>query len=81
MISCMVQGRLGNQMFQYAFLRSLQEQGYDDEINLCFYLVNAEKDVEHGWENSLKYFKVSDFKSTNEFKLSFIQKVCKKINS
>ncbi len=31
MISCKIQGRLGNQMFQYAFLRALQEIGGEIE--------------------------------------------------
>lgn len=80
MISCMLQGRLGNQMFQYAFLRSLQEQGYDNEINLCFELIYSGSNRQNGWENSLKYFKVCDYKSTKQFGLSPIQKIGKKIN-
>ena len=72
----MVQGRLGNQMFQYAFLRALQEKGYDHEINLCFDFVNAV----NGFENGLKDFKVVDYKSTNQFGLSLSQKIIKKIN-
>lgn len=80
MISIKIQGRLGNQMFQYAFLRALQEQGYDTEINLCFDLVNALKDQDIGWENSLQYFNVQEYKSTNQFGLSFFQKIIKEMN-
>lgn len=76
MISLMVQGRLGNQMFQYAFLRSLQEQGYDNEINLCFDFVNQV----NGFEDALKYFNVCEYKNTKEFGLSLFQKIGKKIN-
>ncbi len=76
MISIMVQGRLGNQMFQYAFLRALQEQGYDDQINLCFDFVKAV----NGFEDSLKDFNVCEYKSTNQFGLSLFQKLGKGIN-
>jgi len=36
MIEINIQGRLGNQMFQYAFARSLQEKKGGEAINLCF---------------------------------------------
>ena len=79
MISLIVQGRLGNQMFQYSFLRGLQEKGFDREINMDFSSVYKTNKPNEGWENSLKYFNVKTFKETTNYGLSFSQKVSNKI--
>ena len=47
MIYLQVEGRLGNQMFQYAFARSLQEKS-QEEIVLDFSKFDS-RDVSQGW--------------------------------
>ena len=71
MIYLQVEGRLGNQMFQYAFARSLQEKS-QEEIVLDFSKFDS-RDVSQGWENQLKYFH-TNFKEQRGVKLSWIQR-------
>ncbi len=54
-------GRLGNQLFQYAYARKIQiETG--QEICICFREVESKGGgISDGWEDSLKYLKVSDY--------------------
>ena len=60
MIFVDMHGRLGNQMFQYAFSRWLQiKTGH--EITIGFQNVEARGRAIEGWENSLKYFNVAPF--------------------
>lgn len=57
-----MRGRLGNQMFQYAFARALQEKMDSSEpLGISFYNVYKKNDEAHGWENSLRYFRVKPF--------------------
>jgi hypothetical protein len=65
MININIQGRLGNQMFQYAFARAVQKQMNGEQINICF--------GEDG--NLLQDFCVKDFIVLDNFQLNFIQKV------
>ena len=61
MIYVEMHGRLGNQMFQYAAARALQEKN-QQKIMLSFRQVNgANTEGSTGWENSLRYFKVRDY--------------------
>lgn len=61
-------GRLGNQLFQYAAARSLQEKVHQD-IEISFRQVNgANTEGNIGWENSLKYFNVKPFKISDSQK-------------
>lgn len=60
MIHIYIRGRLGNQLFQYAFIRSLQEQVPSAEIAYHFDEVYAHGKTEDGWENSLKFFNVKN---------------------
>lgn len=62
-----INGRLGNQMFQYAFARKLQmKYNLKTEIVINFYLVNNMLEKEStGWEDSLKYFN-TEYDTTNE---------------
>jgi hypothetical protein len=53
-------GRLGNQLFQYAFARWIQEKTQKKMI-ISFFNVNRKGDTNEGWENSLKYFNVGEF--------------------
>lgn len=64
MIAIELRGRMGNQMFRYAFARALYEaRGRHDNLLLgCGNYTNL--DVRYGWENSLKYFKILPFEET-----------------
>ena len=58
MIYVEMHGRLGNQMFQYAAARALQEKN-NQPIMLSFRkVIGANTEGTAGWENSLKYFNV-----------------------
>lgn len=78
MIYLSIKGRLGNQMFQYAFARALQKK-YNQDILIDWHHVIAsdKKEPGVGYQNSLKNYNVKDFKSidTNEYRkyLSFSQ--------
>lgn len=81
MINVEMHGRLGNQLFQYATARSLQEKTHQSLL-FSFRTVNAESDKEgnEGWEDSLKKFKVKRYetytgdKSVLFLNTSFMQK-------
>ena len=79
MLEINVEGRLGNQMFQYATLRAMQEKKYSDKINMCFKNIERRKNVKDGWENALKYFDVKEFETLDEIHPSIIQKIVLKI--
>lgn len=58
MIYVEMHGRLGNQMFQYAAARALQEKN-NQPIMLSFRkVIGANTEGTAGWENSLKYFNI-----------------------
>lgn len=75
MIEIEVVGRLGNQMFQYAFARALQEKKNGEPINLCF----RQMTNNDGFTNSLADFNVSPFHSHNKTHPSIIQKFIMRI--
>lgn len=53
-----IKGRLGNQLFRYAFTRAVQKQrGRDEKIMFSFNSMDG-KNSSDGWEDSLKYFNV-----------------------
>ena len=59
MISIYVKGRLGNQMFQYAAARGIQERFYSNEkinMNFKYVIKDGIKKCEFGWNNQLKEF-------------------------
>ena len=66
MIYVEMNGRLGNQLFRYAFARWLQIKGEekDKELVLDFHNIKREamKGEMPGWEDSLKHFKVQSYK-------------------
>ncbi|RHT51369.1 alpha-1,2-fucosyltransferase [Ruminococcus sp. AM29-26] len=82
MINVEMHGRLGNQLFQYAAARSLQEKVHQPML-FSFRTVENESDKEGncGWEDSLKKFKVKDYitytgnKSVLFLETSFFQKI------
>lgn len=66
-----VDGRLGNQMFQYAYALKLQKKFPESQIILNFYRISLYSDQapnETGWKDNLKYFK-ADYQA-NQQKLS-----------
>ncbi len=66
MIYLTIKGRLGNQMFQYAFARALQEKlGQDILIDWHHVIESDKKEPGIGYHNSLKDFNVKSFASNN----------------
>ena len=80
-----LKGRLGNQMFRYAYMRSLWElrknAGYEDQLILDLNDYQG-KDASQGWEDSLQWFKVLPYTTVTEKKIyrdgSFLQKLLAK---
>lgn len=76
MIHIYMRGRLGNQLFQYAFIRHLQK--YNPNQKICYhfdevYNAGLAKD---GFENSLKYFNTIGVVESNKMMhLSILQRV------
>ncbi|MGJ4063916.1 alpha-1,2-fucosyltransferase [Limosilactobacillus mucosae] len=63
MIKVEMHGRLGNQLFQYAAARALQEQT-GQKIIISFRQVNGRNsEGKIGWEDSLKYFHVKQYQT------------------
>ncbi len=76
MITIKMQGRLGNQLFQYAFARNLKEKYYpQDEIYINFEHVYSEGKKEDGFDDSLKYFNIQDYKTTDKLNINIFQKL------
>ena len=76
MIIIKQQGRLGNQLFQYAFAKKLQTEFYNDEniyINSNSVISSGEKS--DGWENSLKYFNLDEYYVTDTYEINVLQKI------
>ncbi len=61
MIYLEMSGRLGNQLFRYSFAERLKEICGDDII-IDFKRVYDKGSKEQGWDNSLKLFKINDYK-------------------
>lgn len=71
-------GRLGNQMFQYAFARMLKEYNPRQELCVDFSAVfNNSNNGDGGYENSLVYFNtIKEVEKCNSIpKYSFVQKL------
>lgn len=63
MIASYMSGRLGNQLFEYAYSRALYEQrGRKDELIFNFELVKAAGSVEEGFEDGLKDFRILPYR-------------------
>ncbi len=64
-----LKGRLGNQMFRYAYLRSVRElrerAGIKDDIVLDVSEFEG-KNASGGWENSLQYFQILPYRTVQE---------------
>lgn len=67
MICSYFSGRIGNQLFQYAYARSLQEmRGGVDDLIMNFNLVLSAGKAVNGFEDSLRYFNVRKYKTNHE---------------
>jgi tellurite resistance-related uncharacterized protein len=65
-IAAVISGRLGNQMFQYAFVRALMHlQTEDTEIVFNFKRVLMAGKSSDGFEDSLRYFNIQPYSSTD----------------
>ena len=63
-IGSYISGRLGNQMFQYAFAKAVKiAQGGTGQLVLNFKRVYQAGNEESGFEDSLKYFNVEPYKT------------------
>lgn len=66
MIYLEIKGRLGNQLFRYAFARYLQiQRGYKDKLVLGFSNMKG-KNPDEGWDDSLKYFNVVPYETCDK---------------
>lgn len=64
MVATFIRGRLGNQMFQYAFSKAIKlAQGNDAPLVLDFSNVYKDGNPEDGYEDSLKYLKVEKYRT------------------
>lgn len=72
-------GRLGNQMFQYAAARALQEKNNQSIIINFRQVIGANTEGTIGWENSLKYFNVAPCEYVNRRSLFFDMSMYKQI--
>lgn len=71
-----ITGRLGNQMFQYATLKCFQKKYYPtDDICLNFEKLKKFGTEKDGFEDSLKYFNVSEYQNVSNINISLIQKI------
>ncbi len=71
-----MRGRLGNQLFQYAFVRSLMVANPNQSFVFSFSDVYKSGNCDDGWENSLVYFRTNGVVEDNNpsVKLSLIQR-------
>ena len=53
-IYLILQGRIGNQLFQYAYARKVQKEKGEN----CKIIIDDSRVLELGWENSLKHYKL-----------------------
>ena len=74
MIYSYISGRLGNQLFQYAYVRSLLfKRGNKEELQFNFSLVRAAGEAKDGFDDSLKFFRCCLIK--NKIKILFYMMV------
>lgn len=75
MLNNIALGRLGNQMFQYASLRAIQEKLFcEDIINMNFSEVRTLGKKEDGFDNQLSVFKLNDKKIVFDKEIVFNKK-------
>ena len=64
MVATYISGRLGNQLFQYAFSKAVKLAQRDDApFVFNFDIVHKKGTPEDGFEDALKYFNVESYKT------------------
>lgn len=72
MVATYINGRLGNQLFQYAFSKAVKlAQGDNAPLVFNFDLVHEKGTLEDGFEDSLKYFNVENYKTDGTLWLKY----------
>lgn len=80
MVHAYIRGRLGNQLFQYAFIRAMQNKKPSMRVAYHFNEVYSHGTPADGWDNSLKLFNVVDVDDTQiKPKLSILQRLALKL--
>lgn len=70
-----ISGRLGNQMFQYATVKAFKKRyNINEEIEIDFSL-NKVQEKNDGFEDSLQYFNINDYRVVNETKMNMEQNI------
>lgn len=63
MVASYISGRLGNQLFQYAFAKAIKHaQGSTEPLVFDFRPVYQLGSPENGFEDSLQFFNVEEYK-------------------
>ena len=73
MIYLEMAGRLGNQMFRYAFAKRIQELS-NKQLIIDFKRVYDSGNKNEGWDNSLKLFNTDNYKEVNGEKNKYFYK-------
>lgn len=71
MIQMNIHGRLGNQMFQYAFMRAIMKKNNIKELQLNF----SKEVYSRNFSNDLSYFNIIKYKEMEKINLSIYQKI------
>lgn len=76
MIYLKIRGRLGNQFFQYACVKNFQLQFWPNE-KICIDFSDLKRlgSEDDGFVDSLKYFNVEDYNTTNKISANLFQKM------
>ena len=76
MIYLKIRGRAGNQLFQFATVKNFQTKYYkDEEIAIDFSDLKKLGTEEDGFTDSLKDFKVGEYKKVNKIEANIWQKI------
>lgn len=76
MINLKIRGRLGNQLFQFMTVKAYQLKYYhNEEISIDFSDLKKLGSEKDGFEDSLKYFQVGNYISTQKINCNLFQKI------
>lgn len=80
MIYLKIEGRLGNQLFQYAFARKIQKITGDKIAIDWTDVVSKHKEIDDGWEKSLELFNINEYIEIEKIPFTKKQAFIKNIN-